>query len=71
MTTLTYTDHRYDDRYEIELAPNGAFLCAVRFGSGISLLDAIVYDRLTDIPQPQQDRIQQKIWEAINLKRMK
>jgi hypothetical protein len=63
--TLVYDDPRFGDRYEIELAPNGVFLSALRFVEGIGR-DPIFYDKLSSIPQPHQNTIHQLIWQKIH-----
>lgn len=63
--TLIYDDVRYGDRYEIELSPCGDFLHALRFVDRIGR-DPISYDRITDIPNPHQHEIRQRIWRLIH-----
>lgn len=68
--TLTYDDIRYGDRYEIELSHAGDFLHALRFVDRIGR-DPIPYDRLSDIPQPHQHEIRQRIWKKIHTVKIK
>lgn len=62
---LVYDDPRFGDRYEIDLSDNGDFLSAVRFVDKIGR-DPIVYDALSEIPQPHRNEIEQRIWTKIH-----
>lgn len=63
--TLTFDDIRSGDRYELELLLDGEVSSCLRFVEGIGR-DPIVYDELTQIPQPQRSLIEQKIWSQLH-----
>lgn len=65
MAYLRYYDSRYGDLYEVYFTDhNGQFEGAFRSAGGIVGNDPIYYDKLSELPLPQRDKIEHLIWTA-------
>ena len=55
---LSYTNKTYGDIIDVDLCPDGSFLCARRYTSHLRQ-DPITYHSLMSVPQPYRHEIEQ------------